>query len=332
MCKRSAFTLVELLVVITIIGILIALLLPAVQSAREAARRLQCSNHLKQLALACLMHESAHGHFPTGGWGFEWVGDPDQGFGLNQPGGWVYNVLPFIEQEALRNLGSGITDTADRKAALTQLTETPLSVLHCPTRRRAVATPVKSHWNPFNANFTPNGAKTDYAINTGASACHIDIFVGPSSLTQGMDSSFWDTHSNLRIRQSEVENRYKGVSHQRSMVMMAHIRDGSSNTYLVGEKYLNPQSYHSLEYYDTGDNEAVYGGFNRDFHRSAALEPIQDRTGYYCYRRFGSAHSGAFNMSFCDGSVRSISYSIDEEIHRRLGVRDDGLPVDSSAF
>ena len=101
---RSGFTLVELLVVITIIGILVALLLPAVQAAREAARRLQCANNVKQLALAALSHESAITFFPTGGWDKVWLGHPDRGFGKSQPGGWIYNVLPFIEQEALHDL------------------------------------------------------------------------------------------------------------------------------------------------------------------------------------------------------------------------------------
>ena len=331
MRNRHGFTLVELLVVITIIGILIGLLLPAVQSAREAARRLQCSNHLKQLALASLTHESAHGYFPTGGWGWELVGDPDQGFGLNQPGGWVYNVLPFIEQQALRDLGSGITDASSRKLALTKLSETPLSVLHCPSRRRAVNTLVKTHWNPFNANFTAKVAKTDYAINAGNPA-GTDIFVGPRSLPEGMAPSYW-TGDNI-YNQSTVEKNHNGISYQRSMVTMAEVRDGSSNTYLIGEKYLNPECYDGVTstYYDTGDNEAVFGGYNRDFHRSTAHRAFQDQGGVYQVYAFGSAHSGAFNMSFCDGSVRSISYSIDAEIHRRLGVRNDGLPVDASAF
>src|SRR3977135_3561541 len=78
--RSGGFTLVELLVVIAIIGILVALLLPAIQAAREGARRAQCKSNLKQLALGCLNHHDTQKHFPTGGWGYQWVGDPDRGF------------------------------------------------------------------------------------------------------------------------------------------------------------------------------------------------------------------------------------------------------------
>ncbi len=135
--KFRAFTLVELLVVITIIGILISLLLPAVQSAREAARRTQCSNNIKQLALGALNHENALGYFPSGGWRYDWVGHPDRGFGKKQPGSWIYSILPYIEQQALHDLGSsGGSMTIENANA--QRIATPLATLYCPTRRPAL--------------------------------------------------------------------------------------------------------------------------------------------------------------------------------------------------
>ena len=116
--RASAFTLVELLVVIAIIAMLVALLLPAVQSARESARRVQCLNRVKQLALSVMNHESAHAYLPGGGWGWRWVGDPDRGFGNNQPGGWTYSVLPFLEETALWSMGSGVGATEDKNCLL----------------------------------------------------------------------------------------------------------------------------------------------------------------------------------------------------------------------
>ena len=103
---KRGFTLVELLVVITIIGILIALLLPAVQAAREAARQTQCKNNLKQLALGALNLEEHQHCLPTGGWGWMWVGEPEGSPCKNsQPGGWGFNILSYIEQRNLHDLG-----------------------------------------------------------------------------------------------------------------------------------------------------------------------------------------------------------------------------------
>lgn len=134
--RAAGFTLVELLVVIAIIGILVALLLPAVQAARESSRRSQCQNQLKQQALACHNHADVHKHFPTGGWGWLWVGDPDRGFGVDQPGGWIFNVLPFLEQNDLHDRGRGLTGTQARfRARPGPHPDCRLQLPHPPRRR-----------------------------------------------------------------------------------------------------------------------------------------------------------------------------------------------------
>ena len=321
MRRRHGFTLVELLVVIAIIGIL-----PAVQSVREAARRAQCLNHLKQLGLACLNHEQAHGHFPSCGWGNHWLGVPDRGFGLRQPGGWAYNTLPYIEQEGLHQLGIGLSSQAYRDAGM-QRVKTPLSVHHCPSRRRPALRPysISTTVYPTELYAITLGmpvAKNDYAasIGDGRVTCFGNY---PSSLGQGDDTHFtWPDTSSCT-----------GISHVRSQVTLADVTDGSSNTYMIGEKYLDPNGYENG--LCCGEDQTLYHGQNSDLVRSAHPDvgaPLQDRVGYNNIDRFGSAHPSGCNFVFCDGSVHTISYSIEPEIHRRLGNRRDGLPVDADTF
>ena len=163
--RSKGFTLVELLVVLAIIAVLIALLLPAVQYSREAARRRSCANNLKQIGTAILHHEATHTFFPTGGWGGDWVGDPDAGFAEKQPGGWHFNILPYLEESNLREIGSR-TDSATKRSTRTELLQSPIAVFYCPSRRADKLYPYTGPVPLRNADPPPSVAKSDYAVNS----------------------------------------------------------------------------------------------------------------------------------------------------------------------
>ncbi|MCG2684734.1 MAG: DUF1559 domain-containing protein [Planctomycetales bacterium] len=331
--KSTAFTLVELLVVITIIGILIALLLPAVQAAREAARRLQCTNNLKQLALGCLNHEQSQGFLPCGGWAWMWQGDPDRGFNRRQPGGWIYNVLPYVEQQSLHDVGMGLP-LAAKKTALTRVVQTPLAIMHCPSRRSAILYPQHRGipWTPCNVDDSDTAARTDYAGNTGTPFVYWWA-IPPSGIPPGTgDPSFADAPGFVWPDMSAAT----GVFYPTSTTRMADITDGASNTFLVGEKYLSPDYYHIGV--DPDDNNSIYSGYDVDINRwgigneqdgYSTSTPQRDRPGLSDPNIFGSAHAISLNMAMCDGSVQMINYTIDDRVWGRLLNRKDGLTIDA---
>jgi len=308
--------LIEVLVVVAIIGMLMALLLPAVQASREASRRNRCMNNLKQLGIAIENHTSAHGHYPTNGWGFLWVGDPDRGMGPEQPGGWIYNILPYVEQEELRRLGRD-EDPAAKRQALGRLIQTALPVVRCPSRATAVLSACNPALGFRNAEWAEQVAKTDYAGNEGDWIS--DTRGGPRTLEEG-DSG--------RYRWRDTR-RATGIFYQRSRVQPAMVQDGLSMTYLVGEKYVSTGGYDTYE--DPGYDQSAYSGVDVDLNRWV-LKPPQVDGQEVDMRRFGSAHVGGCHFVFCDGSVRRISYEIDARVHRALGNRRDGAVIDQSAF
>ena len=314
----GGFTLVELLVVIAIIGTLVGLLLPAVQAAREASRRMACQNNLKQIALGCLSHEQAMGYYPCGGWGWGWLGDPDMGHSDRQPGGWVFNLLSYVDETARRNIGAG--ETFDqKKASRVKLVSLPLGLFLCPTRRPATAFNYPYH-DKWNLSYTPTlSARGDYAINAGSQSRN-QIFIGPATVDEGLSKSYsWPDTSDQN-----------GISYQRSQVKHSNVTDGTSSTYLVGEKYLNISDYYSG--WDHADNSNLYTGYENDNHRDTSQLPQQDIEGLGLEHPFGSAHPLIFNMSTCDGAVRAVSYGIDAAAHRYLGSRADGAVIQKDAW
>jgi prepilin-type N-terminal cleavage/methylation domain-containing protein/prepilin-type processing-associated H-X9-DG protein len=343
---RQGFTLVELLVVIAIIGILVALLLPAIQAARESARRAQCKNQLRQIAVACLNYESTRKTYPPGGWSWLWMGDPDKGFGQRQPGGWIYHCTPFLEETTIFEVGKGLP-IAQKAVELKKQMAAGIPTFVCPTRRSITTltarTPDGKYTEvdtagtekvPYNVAVPDRLAKTDYAINVGSS------FVpgtsppspppnaAPPNATD-CGGAGWPACAAADL--TAIGKNFNGVSTRYTGARVGQIIDGTSKTALVGEKSLPPRFYET-GYGDEskkwggngGDNSSMYQGYDYDNTREIGGKPEQDTDLPGDWEsRFGSAHAGAMNMAFCDGSVQAISYDIDDFVWGGYGSREN---------
>jgi len=323
------FTLVELLVVIAIIGILVGLMMPAVQAARESARRAACQNNLKQIALASTNHMQQHQHFPSCGWGHLWTGDPNRRPGHAQPGGWIFNVLPFMEQSSIYDLGKGFTNLNDPavvtqlRAALAEQKASQVPLLLCPSRRRVSNFPAVEA--TVNAGQPASLAKTDYAVNGGT---YRFLGSGPGIACEAAyDERKYPNIPNCNWTHSDafLKANFDGISGERSEISVQDVNDGASHTMLAAEKYLNPAYYYTGT--DPADNNSAYQGNDWDVARWTSLVPWQDTMGFdTSSSRFGSAHSAVFQAAFCDGSVRGIDYTVDSDVFAKFGNRRDSRP------
>ena len=301
---RKGFTLIELLVVIAIIAVLIALLLPAVQQAREAARRSQCQNNLKQIGLAFHNFQDVHGQLPNG------ARDGRQSDPLNsccnsleiRGWSWLYHITPFVEQQNIYDLGrEDDSDPSVYSESNVLVAQQRIPMYNCPTRRSPTAYGAGRRY------------RYDYAGNAG--------------------------QRNGGVRNDGGSGRTSGVVIQTdaNQITIEQIRDGSSNTIMVGEKAMHPEFHGN----NGGDNENWNNpGWDEDIIRyggkmiDGVMEgypPIPDievtAASDYWPDMFGSSHTGGSQFCMADGSVRLIAYQIDRETFRKLSHRADGLPV-----
>jgi prepilin-type N-terminal cleavage/methylation domain-containing protein/prepilin-type processing-associated H-X9-DG protein len=299
---RFAFTLVELLVVIAIIGVLIALLLPAVQAAREASRRSHCSNNLKQLGIAVHNYHDAHLRFPMSisPWAEGRMPTP-----VRNGAGWILNTLPFFEQQNLfaqfepflvgqMFSNSGIQNPAP---ACRQAMRTPVKLLRCPSDGRSRDTyGDQFQWSGIEVYVTSyKGVMGDHRMG-GASSIH------PSPEPDRHNTDFCDGIFYRNMYQDDVR--------------FASITDGTANTLMIGED-VPAENQHSTAYYSNGDYASCHGPINY-------FPKPPTPSAWWNVMTFRSLHPGGANFCLADGSVRFVPQTIDYTIYRYSCTKNRG--------
>lgn len=322
--RRDAFTLVEILVVITVIGILMGLLLPAVTGTIHSANRNACRNNLKNIGEAVLGHETNKKMFPTGGvapWptleyymtnGIPW-GPERQGLG------WPYQILPYVGMSTVYNTKKQV-----------ELQKIVVPFYFCPGRRK----PAIYHAAAGAPQFG-DAVLMDYA---GATPGEFGKWDDEGAYWQGQ-ISYTTTNRTFRGVIARTNHRVMpagppGPIGSSPPTTFGMIHDGKAFTMLVGEKCLQPDNYLSGDWHD---DRGWTDGWDPDTMRSTAYKPMMDHpasnpgeTSRKLGFRFGSAHAGAFHAVFCDGSVRSMNYIIDRDVFNCLGDRNDGKVIDET--
>ncbi len=306
--KSSGFTLVELLVVITIIGILMSLIFPAVQVIIEAANITSCQNNVKNLAIGARIHVAEQGYFPSGGWGGAWAGDPNLGYGPKQCGGWMYSILPYVSEKDAWGLGRKSGQSQASKSDNAKRIVHTLPIMNCPVRRQTKQFPISEM--PNNTSNVSAAARLCYAMCAGSGTAKFSD--GPDTIEEGLgqgeDEYSWP-----------APGTSDGVSFLRSRI--SKIRDGESKTYMIGEKSINPDTYESE---GTGfECRTAYSGWCVDNYRTAAATPLLDLAApaTISHQAFGSGHGSGMSFAFCDGATRNVTYAIDGELHKALANR-----------
>ena len=293
--KACGFTLVELLVVIAIIGILIALLLPAVQMVRESARRTSCKNNLKQIGLACHTYAAAHEYLPPG-----WKASSPTGV----PGwGWASAILPYMEEENLSdqiNFDLFIEDD-NHSDAIVQ----PIASYFCPSDEAKSAREFLMKETRLGNGIDPHG--TDHLpMDLAASN-----YVANLGLTWDVENPPVNDCPHPYIAQSFQDG---GMFYWNSRVRLEDVRDGTSQTIMVGER-------NSEKVFSTWVGVVHSGRYAPWRVTGWTAEP--PNTGVHPYAEFSSVHAGGVtNFVIADGSVQSIDDNVDWKIFASLGTKD----------
>jgi len=292
--RSAGFTLVELLVVIAIIGVLVALLLPAVQSAREAARRIHCGNNLKQMGLAVLNYESTNRTLPAGG--------ITNGACCSAKSGpnWAITILPYIEQQDLHN-----------RYDFTKFNEDPENAFVCELSVAAYICPSDIDTDQLERPAYGPGRAIDY---------HFGSYRASAGLGDGGQETWAAPKASGAFYVDNTRGAMHSVGkhgiHNYGQVRIAHIEDGGSNTLLIGERAITTvprrRTFWAYPFSAFSMSEVTLESriLLRDYARCVNIGP----SFLACTRGWSSMHPGAMLFVLCDGSVQSINESIDVNV------------------